>query len=186
MQIMVDIETMATSRKASIMSIGAVTFDEKTPPTREGFYCTIKLGDVGNEHREINPDTVMWWLSQEKEAQSALIDEKHRTSFYNAIRRLGAFIEGHLKKDSIWANGASFDLGILRHAFEQENLDLPWRYNQECCMRAFRRTEKYNIFDAKWKEFKEANKNCHNALDDAYCQALYVYEIIKNAQSTPR
>ncbi len=179
MHIMIDIETMATSNKAAIMSIGAVTFDEKTAPTREGFYCTIKLGDIGNEHREINPDTVMWWLSQEKEAQSALIDEKHRTTLRDALNNLGVYVVKNLKKDSIWANGASFDLGILRHAFEQHNWDVPWRYNQECCMRSLRRIEKYNLFDGKWAEFKKENENCHNALDDAYCQAMYVYSIIK-------
>jgi len=178
---MVDIETMATSDNASIMAIGAAVFDAKTPPER-GFYQTISLNDIGNEHREIDPKTVMWWLSQEKEAQNSLIAEETRKKFRETFLMFGEFVEKNLGKDGIWANGVSFDLGILRHAFEQENLPVPWRYNQECCMRTFRLTEKYNIFDAKWKKFKKENSNFHNAVEDEDAQACYVYYIIKEKE----
>jgi hypothetical protein len=171
--LMVDIETLGTKRDASILSIGACMFD-----INKGIGAKFEV-NLKNDGRVIDPDTVRWWLQQNQAAQAKLFDpepvdqKKARTLF-------GQFIETHGAK-KIWANGALFDLNILRNFYHEYP---PWRYTQEMCMRSIRCLgDEIGISYGQWWTENNQNDDIHHgALDDAIRQAKYVIDVFKLAR----
>ena len=174
--VMIDIETLGTSRKASILSIGACIF---TIEDGIGEVFEVNLKPDG---RNVDPDTVRWWLKQEKNAIDKLFDPEP-INHKDAREALTKFLEKN-KPKKIWANGALFDLNILRDAYNEYP---PWRYSQEMCMRSVRTLGDYiGLSYGQWW----VDNNCdddiqHGALDDAIRQAKYVIHIFKNCQELP-
>lgn len=157
--VMIDLETLATTPRAAILSIGAVAFDRERPGVLgEEFYARIKFaqGDVSH-------DTLEWWMH-------------HRTAWPKgeavplgeALMNFRAFLwrcqDGHC----LWSHGASFDVPILHSAFLACGLDVPWGH------RTIRDTR--TLFDIAGYDFSAAS---HDALLDAKAQALAVQEAIQ-------
>ncbi len=175
MDIMIDIETFGLSPKGVIASIGAVSFGGGESPILDSFYTNLR---TDNQGRMITPSTIEWWLQQSKEAQEALL-EQPKVSIDSALKSLASFVR---KADRIWANGVSFDLAILRDAYEQCGQSVPWRYGQEMCMRSIRVLGKgLGVDYSSYKNKSDIVQ--HNALADATLQAKYVIEVFKKAKS---
>lgn len=147
MNIMVDIETLSTEPNACILSIGAVRFDE------EGLiYCEFYKNIIPQNNRHIDVDTVEWWFNY-PEAYSEL--KKDRWYLKEALYSLGRFI---CKGDMVWAKSPSFDLAILKNAYKEYGIVIPWDFRNE---RDVRTAEKRKVESVGTK---------HNALDDCYTQ----------------
>ncbi len=176
MDVMIDIETFGLSPKGVIASIGAVSFESSESPILDSLYLNVH---TNNQGRLITPSTIEWWLQQNKEAQVALFQEP-RVNLDSALKSLTSFIR---KADRIWANGASFDLAILRDAYEQCGQSIPWEYGQEMCMRSIRVLGKGLGID--YSTYKNNSGIVqHDALADATLQAKYVIEVFKKANSS--
>ena len=71
--IMIDLETLATSPNAAVLTIGAVRFDpfnnDIGNPTCEKLYIRVDLDSCDELGLEVNDDTIAWWAQQSKEAQ---------------------------------------------------------------------------------------------------------------------
>lgn len=172
--IMVDIETMATSPDAAIVSIGACGFDHEVINTYEQitdrFYSSISLSSNEEAGRRISASTVEWWLRQSKEAQAGLTMEP--------IRNLrAALIEFRLWAQAlkpaahfIWANDPDFDVVILKNAFEATNQAWPFSFwNNRSC-----RTIKHLAWPDNDAPNFRADGVHHKADDDAVAQAVMV------------
>lgn len=151
-------------------------------PPEDGatLYAVCDTKSQFNLGRTVTQETLDWWDKQSSEARAVFNDE-NRVSLSEALFRLRDFCDGWLTdKGAVWVNGASFDLRILSHAYRTSAIPLPWHFRQECCMRALRRLERYQMTHVpgflKYKEVCAASVNCvaHNALDDAIRQATYV------------
>ena len=57
MHLMIDLETLATSPNAAILTIGACKFDPKAQDIHSQFYERIQLGSQEGYGRIINEDT---------------------------------------------------------------------------------------------------------------------------------
>ena len=79
------------------------------------------------------------------------------------------------KAISVWANGPSFDIAILEHAYGYYNL--PWKYNAARDFRTLRALVPPNLGDGIPKG------EAHNALDDAMAQALFVRKALRYLQA---
>ena len=66
--IMIDLETLATSPDAAILTIGAVKFDpfgrEKDDPKMDSFYVKVDLDSCDELGLVANDDTIAWWATQ--------------------------------------------------------------------------------------------------------------------------
>ncbi len=177
MDIMIDIETFGLSPKGMIASIGAVSFGYGELPMLQvfdSFYLNVR---TEHQDRLITPSTVEWWLKQSKKAQEALLEDP-RVDLNSALKSLTSFIRG---ADRIWANGVSFDLAILRDAFEEYGQAIPWGYGQEMCMRSIRVLGKELGLD--YSTYKNTSGIVqHNALADAKLQAQYVIGVFETAK----
>ena len=81
--LMIDIETLATTPDAAILTIGAVKFDpygddrDKATRRAETFYKRIDLDSNVELGRTINEDTLRWWCDQSEDiSHEAFVEEE--------------------------------------------------------------------------------------------------------------
>lgn len=181
--LMIDLETLSTAPDAYILSIGACYFDLETGQIGENFHVKTRFNDTLSHTGHISAATVEWWLNQPKTAQDSLLIGK-QIALTHALFKLDDFIKPGIK--TLWSNGASFDLVILRNAFNRNHLETQWQYWQERDTRTIVDiAERLTSINAK--KTTPFNGTQHDALADAMHQAQYVshaYQLIKNYTST--
>lgn len=167
--IMIDIETLGTSRSSLILSIGAVEFDAEG--ISKEFEVNIQPESCEAMGLTVDVRTVMWWLDQKKEAQDAILTGKK----VNLVRALADFSGAFDWKNAIvWCNGADFDIPILENAFDACGVEAPWKYYNKRDFRTLKRI----VPQDKYEEIKVDAQIGHKALDDAKSQALTLINIM--------
>lgn len=124
MDLMIDIETVGTGPEACILTIAAQAFD----PFTRGYYDQQYYARVdieSQEGRNIEQGTIDWWATQPPPAREEAFAEEGRIPLKQALEELGKLI-WHSKR--IWANGPTFDMNILEHAYKSYGIALPWKY----------------------------------------------------------
>src|SRR5680860_1209460 len=115
--VMIDLETLATTADAVILSIGAVRFDLETGDVgQDYFYRSISIESNLGTGRRISESTLKWWMKQSAEAQQVFHDEE-KHCLLAALLDLRRWFNG--TESIVWSNGADFDLPILTHACTQ-------------------------------------------------------------------
>ena len=98
-------------------------------------------------------------------------------SISSARKRQREWIKKSADKKIVWANGAAFDLAIVRRAFDLTGVGCPFHWGNEMCMRPIRRIG-YMLGRDYSKDKKTGGVTLHNALEDARLQAKYVMEVL--------
>lgn len=165
MDCMIDIETLGTSPDAVILTIGAQTFD----PLSQGilpqfFYARIDTQDQTN--RSIQQDTVEWWAKQSFQSQNEAFGDHDRILLKSALTDLTRLI---WRSNLIWANGPTFDMTILEHAYKSFGLALPWNYGKVRDARTI-----FSLYPDLPKPLAT-----HNSLEDCKRQIHMVQETLK-------
>jgi len=168
-QVMIDLETLATSPDASILTIGAVKFDpfgdDLRDPQMDSFYVRVDLDSCDQLGLATNDDTIAWWGKQSKEAQDEAFNEEGRIHIKDAFDQLYKFCWGAKR---VWSHGAAFDIVICEHVFKKLGKAVPWQFWDVRCTRT--------LFDIGINP-QRPKVTAHNALADAYEQALCVQRI---------
>lgn len=168
---MIDLETLATTADAVILSIGAVPFDlEKGVVAEEGFYVSVSVDSNFEYKRRVSEDTLIWWMKQEAAARQVFMESKD--SLPEALTMLSDFVGS--SNPTVWSNGADFDIPMLTHAFTQTGISIPWEFWNSRCYRTYK-----NLPGAKHVASPTSEGVKHNALADAYNQAHHVCAIHK-------
>lgn len=166
--IMVDVESLGTVASAAIMSIGACKFDLATGAIDDsGFYASISIESNLDYDRRIQEDTLLWWLKQEAAAQNVFHESK--VALPVSLHELSNWIGSD--DYTIWSNGADFDIPMLTHAYNQVQLEVPWKFFNIRCFRTYK-----NLPGAGGIRAPALGVE-HNALSDAYQQAQTVCAI---------
>lgn len=171
--IMVDLETLATTPDAVIITIGAVRFDPFGDDTNTKsvqmphFYARIDAGSFDWPEAHIDENTLAWWAKQSPEAQNEAFGEGvERMSIRNALE---LFFDFCRPCDRIWANGCNFDHTIIETASRRLGMTVPWQYWQtRDCRTVFRMVPD-----------RDDVKNNHNALDDCAAQVRKLQQCLK-------
>lgn len=165
LHMMVDLETLGTSPSSIILSIGAVTFVPASDFSYEdSIYRELNIRD---QNRTIDTDTIKFWMAQETKPPMDGI-----CSLEEALADLTLFIET-LRPKHFWANGTDFDFSLLKNAYDQAGMSIPWGYNDIKDYRTMRKLFRHvPIF--------EQNPDAHNALSDAKYQAMHLSAILVN------
>ena len=151
MDLMIDIEGLATGPDATILTIAAQAFD----PLGSGYYNQQYYARITLESqagRGIEQATIDWWATQ-PEAQAEAFMEEGRVDLDQALDSLGKLV---WHSNLIWANGPTYDMNILEHAYKSYGKTLPWQY--------------YKVRDARtiyslWPELPRPPTS-HHALED--------------------
>lgn len=174
--IMIDLETLATSPNASVLTIGAIRFDpfnnDIDSPTCEKLYLKVDLDSCDELGLEVNDDTIEWWGQQSKEAQDEAFSAEGRIHIREAFDKLYKFCWGAKR---VWSHGASFDTVICENIFRKLNKACPWSFWQVRCTRT--------LFDIGIDP-KRPPVLKHHALEDAWNQAVGVQNVFQRLRSS--
>ncbi len=167
--IMLDSETLGTSKNALILSIGAVEFTETE--IYKPFHTHIDVDSAEEAGLKIDARTVMWWLEQSKEAQASLTGEQT----FPLRDCLRALVDAFDWDDAVvWCNGADFDFPILENAFKAVGIAVPWKYYNKMDFRTLKKLVPAGLY----KRLKVEPEIAHNALFDAYAQAETAQKVL--------
>jgi len=165
--LMVDMETLAVSQTAVVLSLGAVHFDPYGTGYSDSLYFRIDIDDQDALGREVDPNTLDWWAKQNPAIMEEAFSPDNRISLVDAMDQFHKFAWGC---SAFWSHGATFDLVILENIYRQLNKPLPWNYW------ALRDTR--TLFDLGHDpEMPKGSK--HDALQDAIRQAVGVQNVYR-------
>ncbi len=174
--IMIDLETLATSPNASVLTIGAVRFDpfnnEIDNPTCEKFYVKVDLDSCDALGLEVSEDTLAWWSQQSKEAQEEAFSTEGRIEIREAFNQLYKFCWGAKR---VWSHGASFDTVICENIFRKLGKAVPWSFWEVRCTRT--------LFDIGINPERPPVLK-HHALEDAWNQVVGVQNVFQRLRSS--
>lgn len=122
--LMIDIETLGTTPDALILTVAAQSFD----PVGDGYYNQSYYARVDFDSqidRKIEDGTLQWWATQNSMAREEAFSEADRKPLDQVLDELGKLI---WQSSAIWANGPTFDMTILEHAYKSYKKPLPWQY----------------------------------------------------------
>lgn len=161
--IMLDLETLATSEKSLVVSIGAVHFDDDKFISE--FYRVLDI--TSQPTRKVDPNTIKWWMEQSDGARSVFKESAvlAKTAAYDFRDWLCVTPKYH-----IWSNGANFDIPIIRDLLTDYDIPIPWKYSAERCYRTVKHF---------FKVTSERQGTHHNALDDAKYQAMNLMSFLQ-------
>lgn len=160
--IMVDIETLGTSKNSVILAIGAVQFSETG--VEKKFYEVIDAESCTQWGLQIDARTVLWWLDQSDAARKSITGTKGKSLDIVLNEFRTAF---DWKNATVWANGIDFDFTILEEAFKAVGWEAPWPYWSKMDFRTVKNLVPRKVYDA----VKVDAPVKHNALADATAQA---------------
>lgn len=168
---MVDLETLATSSDAAVLTIGAVKFDpfgdELNDSAMESFYVRVDLDSCDRIGLVTSDSTIEWWSKQSPEAQEEAFGVEDRIDIVDAMNQFYKFCWGSKR---IWSHGAGFDVVILETIFRRINKGYPWQY--------------WGVRDTRTLFDMGIDPNrppvlAHHALQDAWNQAVGVQNVCR-------
>lgn len=172
--LMVDLETMAVTPRAVVLTLGAVHFNPYGNGYSDKLYLRFDLDDQDALKRDIDPNTLDWWSRQDPKVMEEAFSPDNRVPLVEAMDQFHKFAWGC---DAFWAHGSLFDIAILEDLYRQIEKPVPWQYWQ------IRDTR--TIFDLGWDpDMPQASK--HDALQDAIRQSVGVQNIYSKLKIRPR
>lgn len=172
--LMVDLETMAVSPSAVVLTLGAVTFNPYGNGYSDKLYFRLDLDDQDKLGREIDPNTLDWWAKQDPAIMEEAFSPDNRISVVDGIDQFHKFAWGC---DAFWSHGSVFDIVILENIYRQLGKPVPWQFWQ------IRDTR--TIFDLGFDpDMPQGGK--HDALQDAIRQAVGVQNIYAKLKIKPQ
>jgi DNA polymerase III epsilon subunit-like protein len=173
---MIDLETLATSPNAAVLTIGAVKFDpfnnDMDNPNCQKLYLRVDLDSCDEFGLEVNEDTIAWWANQSKEAQEEAFTPDGRIHVRDAFNQLYKFCWGAKR---VWSHGASFDTVICENIFKKLNKACPWKFWEVRCTRT--------LFDIGINPERPPVLK-HHALEDAWNQTIGVQNVFQRLRSS--
>ena len=164
MHLMIDLETLATTPNAAILTIGACKFDPTATDVHSTYYERIVLETQEDYGRVINEDTLAWWSQQDKQIQEDAFGEgADRIDLKDAMKKLYTF---GLGTTNVWSHGAIFDVVIIEDICRSFQQAVTWKFWEVRDTRT--------LFDLADVSVRIEGK--HNALTDAVAQAKAVQQ----------
>ena len=176
--IMIDLETLATTPDATILTIGAVKFDpfgeDVIEPKCSKFYVKVDVDSCDRIGLVTNDATIEWWANQSKEAQEEAFSPDNRIDIEDAFQQLYKFCWGAKR---VWSHGAGFDIIICEHIFRKIGKAIPWSFWQVRDTRT--------LFDLGINPNRPPVLK-HHALEDAWNQAVGVQNVYKTIRTSTK
>ena len=122
--LMIDLEGLGTGPDTTILTIAAQSFD----PLGSGYYDQKYYARItleSQENRSIQQGTIDWWATQPAVAKDEAFNEEGRIPLDQALDELGKLI---WKSKRIWAQGPTYDMNILEHAYKSYDKSIPWQF----------------------------------------------------------
>lgn len=170
MDVMLDLETLGTRPDCVILTLGAVKFNPYTADMPgPGLYLRPDVDEQISRGREVQEETVEWWLKQAEDVREEALGTEGRVSIEQMYRELNRFLVG---VENIWAQGPVFDIAILENLYRQYGWPTPWQFWQI--------RDSRTLFGALGDPRVKGKVGLHNALEDCVSQAQAVQKVFSD------
>ena len=167
MDVMLDLETLGTQPGCVILTLGAVKFDPYTMnDPGPGLYIRPDADEQIARGREVQEDTLEWWMQQAEDVREEALGIEGRISVNDMYRQLNRFLVG---VNNIWCQGPVFDIAILENLYMQYGWPTPWQFWQIMDSRT--------LFKVHGDPRVKGKVGLHNALEDCVSQAVAVQQV---------
>lgn len=167
--VMLDLETLGNGKNKCVCQIGACYFDRDTGEIGETLKINVDARSHVKHGGELDPDTVYWWLSQDKAAQQSILAEP-KVDVVEAFTQLNEFLA---PAKAIWSH-ATFDFVTIQETFKQLNIKPKFHYRVARDLRTIVDAGKVSIS----KHIRVGVH--HDALDDCRFQVGYCVASLQN------
>lgn len=173
--LMIDLETLATTIDANVLTIGAIKFDPHADyrdwqwleyPETQTFYRRIDPESGSNLGLKMDEDTLTWWSQQSAEVKAEAFAEEER---YPIDQVMKDFYKFALPCKYIWAQGVAFDTVICEQIFHKLQRGAPWMF--------YNLRDTRTIFDLADAEMPKSLH--HHALFDCWRQIIGVQNVYR-------
>ena len=164
---MVDIETLATTPSAAMISFGACHFDIDTGVISDKLNVNIVMRDVAKTGLVVSKDTLQWWLRQDKEVFRS--SQENAISHKDAMKIISDYLEKY-KNSRLWQWG-SLDFPVIESNLIKQGYEAQWKY-----WRVDNARTVFNVFGVDIGCDRNAH---HNAMQDAVDQAQYLIDFFQ-------
>jgi hypothetical protein len=133
--IMLDTESLGLGAKCVVTQLALLAFDLDDPNeylAMEEQYPPITPQTILG--REINGDTVLWWMKQ-SDAARAMFERNSGNDYPELIAVTQHFFD-HIKtltedasEVEVWARGTDHDISIFKSLAQDLGMTLPWKYD---------------------------------------------------------
>jgi len=173
--IMLDIETLATSPDSVILTLGAIKFNPFDPEAEMGqaLYVKVDVDEQVNLGRKVDPSTVEWWGKQSEAVREEALGEGDRINLEDFTQQINKFVNS---ANRIWAQGPVFDIVILANLYRQLNKPTPWPF--------YVIRDSRTLLQALGDDRQPGREQAHNALADCVYQAQAVQSAVQRHKLT--
>lgn len=149
-----DIETLSLHPTNAVVGEIGIHVDHLFLDT-EGRVCVgsdglisvlLDMGEQQRTGRELDIDTIQWWLKQNETARNIMADPHDRKRVFDAIQTVDTFVRKHMdiaevkgSKVFILSSAPAFDMTNVRSLYEAAGMEHPWRHWQEHSQRTLRK-----------------------------------------------
>jgi hypothetical protein len=172
----IDIETAANSPRSYVLTVGLLLFDPLGDGSEDkGWHFGVPASM--NKGRELNVETLIWWMKQSEEARNNSWVAPQSYAEFNGQRV--SLPPGNLQQilretttqaEHIWANDPDFDCTIMRDFFTTNGWDYRWPFGKHRSMRTLKALYEIPQID---------NALAHDALADCRYQAAQVRTVFQ-------
>ena len=141
------------------------------------FYKRIDIQSCKDIGAISDTQCVEWWNNQDTAISHEAIHRKKRIPIKKALRKLTQWIKKYDNDPCIWTNGTSFDIPILKNAYQMSNLDIPWKFWNERDVRTV-------LYLGNTSINNTSNVKKHHALYDCWRQIIALQKAIQNMNLT--
>ena len=167
MDCMLDLESLGTRPDCAILTLGAIKFDPfNLDKFGDGIYFRIDVDEQLSLGRQVQEDTLEWWMRQAEDVREEALGESDRISLTSMYQQLNRFLVG---VNNIWCQGPAFDIVILENIYRQMGWPTPWQFWQI--------RDSRTLFGVHGDPREKGKSGLHNALEDCISQAQGVQEI---------
>jgi 3' exoribonuclease, RNase T-like len=168
----IDLETLSTAADAVVLEIGCVLFDVETNTLGPEYHAEVEMRAPDQRLRSVDGSTFSWWARRLADGHD-MPGMHGGVSLWQALQGLTAFLKEHeISAESgteMWAWGSDFDFSILKDAYSDAQLPLPWNYGKQCDARSV----------CKKLEVNREGGVKHMALEDARQEAQAVMTALR-------
>ncbi len=166
MHVMLDIETLATTPDAVVMSVGVVKFDPHTGVPHNKTLWRPDIDEQTERDRHISDSTLEWWAKQPEHIQEDAFSDHGRIPVVEFMKELNRYCVG---MEKIWCQGPQFDMLILENLYIQYGHHFGWQFWQVMDCRTL-----FQLMPVDPR--KAIQQDLHSADADAYYQAIGVQQ----------
>lgn len=175
--------TNAVVGEVGISMMRIVNDDTGLSATQQSRSILLNMQEQIDQYgRQVDIDTVQWWLKQDEAPRKAMADKFMRLSLVDGVRRIDEVVRPFLQEALsygveafILSSAPMFDLTNIHNMYHQAGLSAPWAHWQEHSQRTLR-----------WLAPKEAHptrtigNEAHRGEDDARWQNEVLYRLMWN------